>query len=57
MKKGVDVLPVTIVDGEIVKVGSYPTNDEFCSLLEISEELLKAESKKTNNCCCKGGCC
>lgn len=57
MKKGVDVLPVTMVDGEIVKVGSYPTNDEFCTSLEISEELLKAEPKKTNNCGCKGGCC
>jgi Arsenical resistance operon protein ArsD len=57
MKKGVDVLPVTMVDGEIVKVGSYPTNDEFCTLLGISEDLLKSESKKTNNCCCKGGCC
>ncbi|WP_411167711.1 arsenite efflux transporter metallochaperone ArsD [Clostridium sp. MB05] len=57
MKKGVDVLPVTMVDGEIVKVGSYPTNDEFYTLLGISAELLKSESKKTNNCCCKGGCC
>jgi Arsenical resistance operon protein ArsD len=57
MKNGVDVLPVTMVDGEIVKVGDYPTNDEFCILLGISEDLLKAETKKTNNCCCKGGCC
>lgn len=57
MTKGVDVLPVTMVDGEIVKLGSYPTNDEFCTLLGISPDLLKAEGKKSKGCCCKGGCC
>lgn len=57
MKKGVDVLPAIMVDGEIVKMGSYPTNDEFCALLGISMDLLKAEVKKSNSCCCKNGCC
>lgn len=57
MKKGVDILPVTMVDGKIVKVGSYPTNDEFCTLLGISSDILKAEAKKSNSCSCKGGCC
>lgn len=57
MKQGVDVLPVTIVDGKVVKVGSYPSNDEFCSLLGISHDLLKAKEKKSNGCNCKGGCC
>ncbi|MBE6054202.1 MAG: arsenite efflux transporter metallochaperone ArsD [Clostridium sartagoforme] len=57
MKKGVDILPVTMVDGEVVKVGSYPTNDEFCSLLKISPDLLKAPVKNSNSCCCKDGCC
>lgn len=57
MKQGVDVLPVTMVDGKIVKMGKYLTNDEFCNLLEISPDLLKAEEKKSNSCCCKGGCC
>ncbi|MDB1941424.1 arsenite efflux transporter metallochaperone ArsD [Clostridium tertium] len=57
MKQGVDVLPVTVVDGKVVKMGSYPTNDEFCNLLEISSDLLKVEEKISNTCCCKGGCC
>lgn len=57
MARGVEVLPVTMVDGEIVKVGSYPTNDEICSMLGISAELLKVVGKKSNTCCCKGGCC
>ena len=40
--KGVDSLPVTMVDGVVVKEGSYPTNEEFCSLLEIPARLFKA---------------
>jgi Arsenical resistance operon trans-acting repressor ArsD. len=61
--KGVESLPVTMVDGIVVKEGSYPTNEEFCSLLEIPSSYLavnikKANIKKVNNGCgCKGGCC
>lgn len=57
--KGVDVLPVTIVDGTVVKYGSYPSNEEFCGLLEISVDFLQEniELKKENKCNCKGGCC
>lgn len=57
MKNGIDVLPVTMVDGKIVKMGSYPTNDEFCTLLGIPSDLLKAKLKNSNGCSCKGGCC
>ncbi len=57
MKKGISVLPVTMVNGKIVKVGSYPTNEEFCRLLEIPSEYLKANIKRPNGCGCKGGCC
>ena len=57
MEKGVEVLPITMVDGEIVKYGSYPTNNEFCTLLEIPAETLKTNIKKANSCGCKGGCC
>jgi len=28
-KEGADILPVTLLDGEIVKTKSYPTNEEF----------------------------
>lgn len=57
MKQGVDVLPVTMVDGKVVKKGSYPTNEEICNLLGISPDLLKAEVNKSNGCNCKGECC
>ena len=61
--KGVEALPVIMVDGVIVKEGSYPTNEEFCSLLEIPLDTLKLTIKKANvkksakSCGCKGGCC
>lgn len=56
---GVKVLPVTMVDGIVVKHGSYPTNEEFCSLLGIPAEFLKSniKIKRSGKCNCKGGCC
>lgn len=66
--KGVNTLPVIMVDGIVVKEGKYPTNEEFCSLLEIPASYLAVNIKKTNinksnikksnnGCGCKGGCC
>lgn len=36
--EGVDVLPITMLDGEVVKTKEYPTNEEFVKFLEIPEE-------------------
>ena len=61
--EGVDVLPITMVDGEVVKTKEYPTNEEFVSLLEIPKEYIMSElqakkEKKENTGCCGGsGCC
>ena len=61
--KGVEALPVTVVDGVVVKEGKYPTNEEFCSLLEIPADTLKLTIKKANvkkpakSCGCGDGCC
>jgi len=61
--KGIEALPVTVVDGVVVKEGSYPTNEEFCALLGIPADTLKLNIKKpnikkpSNSCGCKGGCC
>ena len=55
---GVEILPVTMLDGEVVKTKQYPTNVEFCELLEIPEEYLKTKIKiRAKGCGCKGGCC
>lgn len=63
-KKGVDELPVTVLDGEIVLAGRYPTNEEFKNLLGVSVNLsgdkpkaVKATLKKSNDCGCSGGNC
>lgn len=57
-KEGVDILPVVIVDGEVVKTKAYPTNEEFCTLLDIPESYLKLKIKmKSKNCGCDGECC
>jgi DNA invertase Pin-like site-specific DNA recombinase len=48
----------TIVDGEVVKTKTYPTDEEFCKFLEVSEDCLKSTIKiETKKCNCKGGCC
>lgn len=62
--KGVDELPVTVLDGEIIMIGRYPTNEEFKNLLGVSVNLsgdkpkaVKATLKKSNGCGCSGGKC
>lgn len=57
--KGVEVLPITIVDGEVVKSGEYPTDEEFIRLLEIPEEYVVSELKveESNTDCCGGSDC
>ncbi|HDK7175552.1 TPA: arsenite efflux transporter metallochaperone ArsD [Clostridium botulinum] len=57
-REGVEILPVTMVDGVIVKTKAYPTNKEFCELLDISEDYLKVIIKNpSKGCNCKDGCC
>jgi len=45
LDEGVDVLPVTMVEGKVVKTKEYPTTEEFIELLEIPEKYTKAELK------------
>ena len=57
-KEGVEVLPVTMVNDNIVKTKGYPTDAEFCKLLGLPEGFLKATIKRAaQGCGCKGGCC
>ncbi|MBU3219458.1 arsenite efflux transporter metallochaperone ArsD [Clostridium algidicarnis] len=71
MDKGADILPITLVDGEIVKVKEYPTNDEFFKWSGESKESLNRvkiqkpdkslnTNKAINKKCCDSngnGCC
>lgn len=59
MKEEVEVLPITIVDGEVVKTKAYPTDDEFAKWTGLSKEDFTGESvaKKKGCSCDNGGCC
>ncbi|TCL40196.1 acetyltransferase (GNAT) family protein [Anaerospora hongkongensis] len=60
---GIEQLPATVVDGEIVITGRYPANEDFVNLLQIPASLLSeastTEKAKPENdgCCCSGGDC
>lgn len=60
--KGVDELPVVIVDDEIVIMGRYPKNEEFVKFLNIpanylGEKPVNETDKKSEGCGCSGGNC
>jgi len=55
-KEGADILPVTLVDGEVAKTKKYPTNEELSKWLNI--EINSKPPKKSGGCCCGSkGCC
>jgi len=59
--KGTDILPITFVDGELVKTNAHLTNAEFAKYSglpkEVIAEIALNKDKKEGGCCCKGGCC
>ncbi|MBT2255951.1 arsenite efflux transporter metallochaperone ArsD [Priestia megaterium] len=46
MSKGPDALPVVLVDGEVEKTGTYPTNEEFAEWFGVNTEELKGEKPR-----------
>lgn len=63
-QKGPKILPITVVDGEIVKVSGYPSNEEIMKFLGVTEEYLCMEvtGSEQSDCGCGcdcegGGCC
>jgi len=44
-EKGPNSLPITLVEGEIVKIGTYPTNDEFAESFGVQTEELSEKPK------------
>ncbi|MGC5328650.1 arsenite efflux transporter metallochaperone ArsD [Brevibacillus sp. SYSU BS000544] len=45
MEKGPDVLPITLVDGEVVKVKEYLSNHDLIMLTGITEEDLSQKPR------------
>lgn len=62
-QKGTKILPITVVDGNIVKVAGYPSNEELIRFLGLTEDYLcgnLTSDKQDSNACgcdCEGGTC
>ncbi|MCM3587413.1 arsenite efflux transporter metallochaperone ArsD [Mesobacillus maritimus] len=49
-EKGPDALPMTVLNGEVVKTGAYPSNEQLASWFGVAEEDLKEKkASKTLN--------
>jgi len=57
IKEEVEVLPITLVDGEVVKTRAYPTDDEFAQWTGLAKSEFTADSELKGCGCCDGGCC
>lgn len=58
--KGAKILPITIVDGKIVKEAGYPTNEEFTVYLGVNLDKIQSVpvKAKIHRCNCgPKGCC
>jgi hypothetical protein len=53
-KEGADILPVTLVDGEVVKTKEYPTNEELSKWLGVEVKNKQPEKKGGCGCGSKG---
>jgi hypothetical protein len=61
-EQGMDVLPLTVLDNEIITTGRYPTNEEFgqhfnIPLSEISVSVQEEETEDCGCCCSSEDCC
>lgn len=55
-EKGEEILPLTMVDDEIIKSGAYPSNEEFEEILSIKLDE-KNEEESSCGCSSDSGCC
>ena len=55
-EKGVEVLPITVFEGKVIKTGAYPSTKEIKDLLGVTVERKKFIKVETSS-CCQEGCC
>lgn len=55
-KGGADILPITLLDGEVVKTKEYPSNEDFSRWLDIVVETKQSEENADCG-CGPEGCC
>ena len=56
-ENGEDILPVVMVNDEVVMTGRYPSNEEFYEILFLSDDAKKDTNSDGGSCCCGNGCC
>ena len=58
--KGVEALPITLVDGEVAVIGSYPTTKQMSEWSGVNLNFIPMPKEDKGDCCSddsKGGCC
>ena len=58
--KGVEALPITLVDGEVAVIGSYPTTQQMSEWSRVNLDFIPMPQEDKGSCCGdnnKGGCC
>ena len=58
--KGVEALPITLVDGEVAVIGSYPTTKQMAEWSGVNLDFIPMAQEDKGSCCednNKGGCC
>ena len=56
-EKGEDILPVVMVNGEVLMTGKYPSNEEFYEMLFLSDGGKEDTNTDSGSCCSGSGCC
>lgn len=56
-EKGEDILPVVMIDDEVVMTGRYPSNEEFYEMVFLSDEAKEETDNDSGSCCSGSGCC
>jgi hypothetical protein len=54
---GIKSLPLTLIEGEIIKTSCYPTNEEIALGLEVDITSLEEAKTDSEGCCQGSGCC
>ena len=60
--KGVEVLPITLVDGEVAVTGEYPTTKQMAEWSGVNLDFMpiqevKQKEEEKNDCCEGSNCC
>ena len=55
-EKGKDVLPVVMVNDEVVMTGRYPSNEEFYEMLFLADDIDQQTNNDSGSCCSGSDC-